>query len=127
MERIPLTDAEWLIMEKLWQETPQTITELTHGLSAETGWTKHTVIALLKRMLEKGTVRMEQGRKAKAYYPLVSKEQVARQQTDTLLSRLFDGRISLLVADLVAREHISDEELTALQQAIDEARAKEGE
>ena len=31
-----LTDAEWKLMHRLWEQSPQTITQLTAALSAET-------------------------------------------------------------------------------------------
>lgn len=45
-----LTDAEWKLMHRLWEQSPQTITQLTAALSAETGWEKHTVITMLIRL-----------------------------------------------------------------------------
>lgn len=126
-DKIQLTDAEWKIMLVLWQRGPQTIMALTHALEAETGWTKHTVIALLRRMVTKETVRLEEQGRAKLVHPLVSKEQVANQQTQTLLSRLFDGRISLLIAEMVAQKEVSPDELEAMLHIIREEQAKEDE
>lgn len=125
--KIPLTEAEWKIMAELWRNTPRTIMQLTRTLQPETGWTKHTVIALLRRMVAKGTVRAQSEGRAKAFYPTVSRERVAMQQTKDLLSRLFDGKVSLLVADLVAQEAISHDELAAIRRAIDEAEQNGGE
>ena len=45
-----LTDAEWKLMHRLWEQSPQTITQLTAALSTETGWEKHTVITMLTRL-----------------------------------------------------------------------------
>ena len=56
-----LTDAEWKLMHRLWEQSPQTITQLTTALSAETGWEKHTVITMLTRLEAKGAVRHETG------------------------------------------------------------------
>lgn len=124
-EKIPLTEAEWKIMLVLWQRGPQTIMALTHALAGETGWSKHTVIALLRRMETKGTVRLEEGGKAKLVHPLVDRELAAREQTQTLLSRLFDGRISLLVAEMAAQEEIPPDEMRAMLDIIQQAQAKE--
>lgn len=124
--KIPLTEAEWKIMASLWRDTPQTIMQLTRALQPETGWTKHTVIALLRRMEAKGTVRVQAEGRAKAFYPTVSRERVALQQTKDLLSRLFDGKVSLMVSGLVAQEAISQEELAAIRRAIDEAEQNGG-
>ena len=47
------TEAEWKIMEVLWDSAPRTMSEITKALEPTTGWTRHTVITLLKRMLMK--------------------------------------------------------------------------
>ena len=54
---IQCTDAEWKILEVLWDRAPRTMTEITKTLAPETGWTRHTVITLLKRMEEKAGKR----------------------------------------------------------------------
>lgn len=64
-----LTDAEWKLMHRLWEQSPQTITQLTAALSAETGWEKHTVITMLIRLEAKGAVRHEEGARAKQFPP----------------------------------------------------------
>ena len=49
---VQVTEAEWKIMEVLWDHSPRTMTEITAILEPTTGWTRHTVITLMKRMLE---------------------------------------------------------------------------
>ena len=56
---VQVTEAEWKIMEVLWDHSPRTMTEITAILEPTTGWTRHTVITLLKRMLEKGSISMD--------------------------------------------------------------------
>ena len=70
-----LTDAEWKLMHRLWEQSPQTITQLTAALSAETGWEKHTVITMLTRLEAKGAVRHEAGGRAKQFYPAVAQSE----------------------------------------------------
>ena len=36
--KINLSDSEWKLMNCLWSRCPQTITELTASLRADTGW-----------------------------------------------------------------------------------------
>ena len=66
---MPITNAEWKIMEQLWEKSPRTITELTRSLKENTGWTKQTIITMLRRMEEKGRVKYEESSKAKLFYP----------------------------------------------------------
>ena len=90
-DHVPLTEAEWKIMLLLWEKSPRTMMELTRALAEDTGWSKHTVITMLKRMAVKGTVRICEDGPVKTYFPAVAKDRVAREQTQTLLRRLFRG------------------------------------
>ena len=64
---VQVTEAEWKIMECLWDHAPQTMGEITATLEPTTGWTRQTVITLLKRMTEKGAVSMDDSARAKKY------------------------------------------------------------
>ena len=122
MNTIPLTEAEWRIMVLLWQRHPQTMMELTRALEPDTGWTKHTVITMLKRMEQKGTVHIDHSGPVKTYSPAVERSRVAQEQTRKLLGRLFDGRASLLVSDLVRQGALSDDELRDIEALIAQTR-----
>ena len=82
MNRIDLTQAEWQLMEKLWEHAPQTGRELTEAMAAQTGWNRSTTLTLLRRLMEKGAVRCDaQGRK-NVFYPAVRREDAAARQRD---------------------------------------------
>ena len=72
---VQVTEAEWKIMEVLWDHSPRTMTEITAILEPTTGWTRHTVITLLKRMLEKGSISMDDTERAKKYTPNAGERQ----------------------------------------------------
>lgn len=126
-DHVPLTEAEWKIMLRLWEKSPQTMMELTRSLEPETGWSKHTVITMLKRMNLKGTVNICEGGPVKTYTPAVSKDRVAREQTQTLLNRLFGGRASLMVNEMVEQGELDDEDIRELQAVISRAAEKKQE
>lgn len=113
-----LTQAEWKIMLILWEHSPRTMMEITRALQPETGWTKYTVTTMLKRMQQKGTVLMDDGGAVRTYSPAVQKEKVAREQTQTLLSRLFGGKASLLVSNLVEQGEIEASEMKEIMQIL---------
>ena len=69
MRKVTLQPSERILMEELWEENPQTITQLFHTLNEKRDWTKSTVSTMLNRMSKKGLLRFEQGRKAKLYFP----------------------------------------------------------
>lgn len=119
MAKRALTEAEEKIMDVLWTASPRTMMEITHALEADTGWTKHTVTTLLKRMIQKQTVIMDESGSVRRYAPAVAKEDVAREQTRSLLKRMFAGRASLLVENLVEDGELSKEDLRELLTMLD--------
>ncbi len=126
-DHVPLTEAEWKIMLRLWEKSPQTMMELTRSLEPETGWSKHTVITMLKRMNLKGTVHICEDGPVKTYTPAVSRERVAREQTRTLLDRLFCGRASLMVNEMAERGELDDEDIREIQAVLSRAKKERQE
>ena len=76
--KVHLSDGEWKLMNKLWDASPRTITELTAALRGDTGWSKNTVITMLSRLEAKGAVTHDEGGRAKRYAPLLRREDAAR-------------------------------------------------
>ena len=62
--KVHLSDGEWKLMNKLWDASPRTITELTAALRGDTGWSKKTVITKLSRRDAKKAVYYEEGLRA---------------------------------------------------------------
>lgn len=108
---VQVTEAEWKIMECLWDHAPQTMGEITATLEPATGWTRQTVITLLKRMTEKGAVSMDDSGRAKKYSPLITREEATTEETHKLLNHVFKGQASLLVNHLVDSGELSAEDL----------------
>jgi len=108
---VQCTEAEWKIMEVLWESAPRTMPEITKILLSSTGWSRHTVITLLKRMQEKGSVAVDETGPVKKYAPLITREEASAQQTKKLLSHVFSGKASLLVQNLVDTGEISLDEM----------------
>ena len=112
------TEAEWKIMEVLWDHAPRTMSEITKALEPTTGWTRHTVITLLKRMLEKGTVAVDESGDVKRYTPLMTQEEASTQQTKKFLSHVFSGKASLLINHLVDSGEITLKEMDELMEML---------
>ena len=91
--KIDLSNSEWKLMNRLWQNAPMTITELTAALREDTGWSKNTVITMLSRLEGKNAVRHEEGRRAKLYFPAVVREDAIEAETETFLLRCLPEQV----------------------------------
>ena len=121
---IQITEAEWKIIECLWDHAPQTMGEITATLEPATGWTRQTVITLLKRMTDKGAVSMDDSGRAKKYTPLITREEASAEETHKFLNHVFRGKASLLVNQLVDNGHLSAEDLQEILNALHNAGGK---
>ena len=118
---IKLSEAEWKVMNYLWEEAPRTIMQITNHFKETTGWTKHTVMTFLRRMEEKGAVHYEQGERAKLFYPDIEKTEAAFQETEEFLDKVFNGRLGLMLNTMVERKSLSGEEITELYEILKRA------
>lgn len=120
---VQCTEAEWKIMEVLWDHAPRTMSDITKALEPVTGWTRHTVITLLKRMQEKGSVQVDESGPVKTYTPKITREEASTSQTKKLLSSIFGGKPSLLINSLVDSGEISLQEMQELLDLMRDSQA----
>ncbi len=122
---VKLSEAEWKVISRLWEEAPQTMMQLTNFFKETTGWTKYTVMTFLRRMEEKGAVHHEDGRRAKLYYPDIEKDEAVLQETEEFLEKVFDGRMGLMLNTMVEKKALSKEEIAELYEILQKAERDE--
>lgn len=120
--KINLSDGEWKLMNQLWAKTPQTITELTAALRADTAWSKNTVITMLSRLEAKGAVAYVEGHRAKQYHPTVAREDAALAETESFLGKVFGGSLSLMMCSMAEGRGLTEEDIAALTAILEQAK-----
>lgn len=117
---IKLSDSEWIIETKLWDNGSMTITELTKSLKDETNWSKSTIITLLKRMEEKGACYFEQEDKAKRFYPGISRNEAEIEETTSFLDKIYSGNVGLMISNLIKSDKLSKKDIEELQKILED-------
>ena len=120
--KIDLSNSEWKLMNRLWQDAPMTITELTAALKEDTGWTKNTIITMLSRLEGKGAVRHEEGQRAKRYFPTVDREDAIEAETETFLDKV--GGLGLLMNAMVEKNALTEDDIAELSAILEKAGGK---
>lgn len=126
-----LSDAEWQVMKALWENSPVTAAELCQRLTLSrqgsgTQWHLKTVRTMLTRLVKKRAVgtRVKDG--VYHFFALVSREDSARHATQSFLDRVFDGALTPMVAHMVSRRALTDEEKRELKKLLRKPGTKEG-
>jgi predicted transcriptional regulator len=103
------------ILSALWDEAPQSATDLAENVGAANGWTLATVKTLVARLVQKGAVTAEaQGRRF-LYSPAVARADAVGDESQRFVDRLFGGRVSPLIAHLAEREALSDTDIAEIE------------
>lgn len=123
--KVNLSDGEWKLMNKLWEGSPLTITQLTAALQPETGWEKHTIITMLSRLETKGAVIHDGGRPAKRYSPALRREDAAQSETRSFLGKVYGGRLGLMMSAMVDSRALSQEDIDELTAILEGAKGED--
>ena len=118
---IKLSEAEWKVMNLLWESAPRTMMQITNHFKETTGWTKHTIMTFLRRMEEKGAVHYEEGERAKLYYPDIEKSEAVLQETEEFLDKVFGGHLGLMLNTMVEKKALSKDEIAELHAILKKA------
>ena len=84
-------------MEYLWAKSPQAVMELVRALGEKSGWSKSTVVTMVGRLEARETISFQQGHRVWIYTPLIARETAARQETESLLHRVYRGSVGVIV------------------------------
>ena len=114
-----LTDAEWAVLEVLWSGESFALGEIATALHESKGWNKNTVYTYLTRMASKGLVKIDRTG-PKPYSAAVSREDCAGRERRELLTRVYNGATSELIAAFLKESHISHDEAERLRRLLDE-------
>lgn len=116
---ISFTQAEWSVMECLWEEHPLTGREVTQRMQQRCGWSRSTTLTLLGRLEAKGAVQSTPEEKGpKVFSPLLGREDAALQETEDFLSRVYHGSLSLMVSALTKKQALSRQEQDELYELL---------
>ncbi len=120
-KNISLTNAEWNVMECLWEASPQKSRELVEQLKSSTGWSKSTTLTMLKRMTEKGLISCNMSDKIRTYSPCIDRKAVVKTETESFLKRVYKGSVSLMMSAMTKEQELSKEEIDELYQILKNA------
>lgn len=114
-----LSENEWYIMQVLWEKSPSTLREICEALKATKGWSRHAVSSFLKRMLEKGAITVDESGKMREYSAVWSREETILEETHSILERVYQGDLLLMVSNAVKEQKLSEQDISELKNLLD--------
>ena len=118
MSDISLTNAEWNVMDCLWEKAPRSGREIIDTLKERVGWSKSTTLTMLKRMTEKQLISCESSQPVRMYSPCIDRDDAVKEETENFLKRVYKGSVSLMVSAMTQKKELSEEEIRELYEIL---------
>src|SRR5438874_2627441 len=114
-----ISDAEWDVIKVIWDGGPQTAGEIVSALEGQKHWRPRTIKTLLARLVKKGAVKSIIEDKRYLYRAAITRQQAARREARSFLSRVFDGALVPAVATFIQSTDLSPDEVQQLKQILE--------
>ena len=115
-----ISEAESVVMDVLWRRSPLSAEEVMAALSGEQDWQEATIKTLLNRLLKKGAISAEKDGRRYLYAPVLQREAWVQGESESLLERMFDGRVAPLVAHFSEQRKLSRKDIAELRKLLKE-------
>lgn len=121
-----ISDAEWLVMRLFWERGELSTGDVIAALEGNTDWNPKTIQTLIRRLHKKGALEVasKNGREF-IYAATVTDTECQHAASQSFLGRIFDGKLTPFVANLVENQTVSEEEIDELKQLLDKAAEKQ--
>ena len=118
MDIVKISDAEYEIMEIIWEaEGEVTTAEIIEKLEKDK-WKHTTILTLASRLVDKNVLRVRKEGRINYYSPTISKDEYKSYQADDFLDEMYGGSVKSLVASLYDNKKISEEDIKELKDWI---------
>lgn len=115
-----ISEAESVVMDVLWKRSPLSADEVVAALSGQREWQEATVKTLLNRLLKKGAISAEKDGRRYLYAPVLQRAAWVQGESESLLARMFGGRVAPLVAHFSEHRKLSRKDIAELRKLLEE-------
>ena len=116
-----LTNADWRLMDIVWDSEPVESPELCRLAEEKLGWKRTTTYTVLKRLCEKGFLVNE----SSVVTSRVARREAGKREGSQIVRRGFKGSLPAFVAAFLEGGSISGEEAAQIEKLLEEYRGRE--
>ena len=112
-----LFDSEIKVMEIIWENEPISAKNVSLVAAETIGWNKNTTYTVIKKLEKKGILKREDP--GFVCTSLISRDEVQKAETQSLVDRLFGGSKKALFSALLDDEKLSENDIKELREMIE--------
>ncbi len=126
MPKVPqISDAEWEVMNVLWESSPRAATEVADELCGRMKWHPKTVKTLLGRLVKKGALRYREEGNRYLYTPAFPRDRFVAVESRSFIERVFGGKATPALVHMVETMDLTEEDLRELRAILDRRQKEE--
>jgi BlaI family penicillinase repressor len=122
-----LTQAEWQIMNALWEKHPATARDIMSRLPKDVKWAYTTLKTMLSRLVEKEAVSEQKNANTSFYEPLISQRKARLSAFRQLLDQSFDGAMGPLMHFMLEEQKLNAKQKKELIEILQNESEESGE
>ena len=115
MEIPTIPESEYRLCLILWEQEPIRSPELVRLCVQRLGWKETTAYTLLKRLEERGVVKVEN----KIVTSLFTKDEIQSAELDAFVDRTFEGSLPAFIAAFGRRQALTEKEIQEIKRIIE--------
>ena len=120
-----ITDAEWAVLELIWEKEQATVRQITEVLYPKGGASEYaTVHKLLERLEGKGYVSRKKGGGVYLFQATIGRDDVIGRQLEALVDKVYGGSLQPLLTNLIRVKRLSAQELRELLTLVESLETK---
>ena len=116
--RLQISDAEWDVMEPVWEAGASTAADVIRALRQTHDWNHSTIRTLLARLVEKGALAYDVAGSRYVYRPAVSRDRCVRQKGKSFVDQVFGGDVGALLLHFVADAALDPDQIQQLREHL---------
>ncbi|QDU17333.1 Penicillinase repressor [Gimesia maris] len=120
MKPVSISDAEWQVMNIIWDGQPLAAQEIVSRLSDQADWAPQTIKTMLHRLVKKEVLTFEEQGNRYVYRSRVKRSACVKQASRAFLARVFSSEPAPLLAHFMQHTKLSAEEIAELRRILDD-------
>lgn len=113
-----LTEAQWQIMNALWENWPATARQIADRLGNDPNWAYTTIKTMLTRLAEKKAVKETKKGNISIYEPVLTKAGAQRSALKSLVNQAFDGAFGPLMHFMLEEQKLPENQKEELLKVL---------
>ena len=119
-----ISDAEWIVMNLLWEYPALEAAEVVERIAAANGWSPKTVKTMLHRLVRKGALSAEAHGKKYVYRTAIRRHDCLRRASRAFMERVCGSHAAPTLIHLIRSAKLTPSEAAEIRALLDQRLAE---